>query len=174
MFLEFLRCIRLMEIQHTVKLPEKHRVCINIKREYGVLLDFLSQGDINRFLEYLLKKHKKEIFRIMRIINKKTATVTYQPSTRNYARKVIPVSPYLWKTFKEMRELTGFSISALIRIFLEWELEEETGYDGIWIRKDRLEDRTEDWNDSTFNNYTKVVVGDRERNVIFCYYWDDS
>ncbi len=86
------------------------------------------------------------------------------------------LSPNLWKKYKLLKDLTGYSISYLIRVFLEWELQNE----GQPIQP--LLPQIQQQNDPTFgqdsypstHNYVYKVVWGRQNNRLKHIFWDDN
>lgn len=157
-------------------LLETHIVCINIKPEFWHALSFLFPfADISQTLSFLLHKHKSALLRISISREKKTATTTYQPRTGGYQRRTLRISPSLWKLFKELKEHTGYSISAIIRIIIEWELEERLGQQPTW----KFKERNYRDNENPYlpcNSYIIFRVWTDRGNLkeLYSYYWDDS
>lgn len=84
----------------------------------------MSRGKHNKYLKYLYFKYHKRLLSIKHAPNKKTATTTYQPTTKRYKNlKLTNINPYLWDKYWDLRRITGYSISYILRMFLEWEME---------------------------------------------------
>lgn len=155
---------------------ESHVVCINIKSELWHALTFLFPStNISKTLSILLHKHKPALLRISISREKKTATTTYQPKTGGYRRKTVRIAPFLWKLLKQLKEHTGYSISAIIRIIIEWELEERSGHVPTWKQKVREIGLNYTPNLSC-NNYIFLEIWSRGENkeIFVSYYLDDS
>ncbi len=170
-----------------------HRVSINILPYlYFFLLEFSgiyypnTQHGISEIMKYLYKKYHKKILRIKIGPNKKTATSEYQPKTKNYNIQTIYITPYIWDKYWDLRRVTGYSISYIIRIFLEWELEELT------IQNSRLvtiKNQIEEYKRKLpmdiiksnehllplnyfFNSYALFKLGISERNEVYVIFKD--
>lgn len=103
---------------------ETHTVGISILPEYYEILCDLANEDINAFLKYLYFKFHKKLLSIKVAPLKRTATATYQPPSHQYKNKKLKnISPYIWDKYWDLRKTTGYSISYIIRLFIEWELE---------------------------------------------------
>ncbi len=110
------------------KTKEKHRVCIHLK---PIHFEYLKQitlkrfdGNISRAILYLLSKYLKYLYRIKKIDIKKTLTIDYQPSTKDYKRYWITINPTYWGNLYNLRFSLGYSMSYLLRIMIDWEMEE--------------------------------------------------
>ncbi len=105
-------------------LKECHTVGISILPEYYKNLQKLSKKNFDAFLKYLYYKFHKKIIKSKVAPYKRTATTTYQPPTKTYINiRLKNISPYIWEKYWDLRKITGYSISYIIRQFLEWELE---------------------------------------------------
>ena len=112
-------------------------VCINLEMQHLGFLKQIAQtnyeGDYSLAIYYLLNKYLNYLYHIRITPRKKTETANYQPQTKRYKKKTISMNPVLWSKLFEMRHFVGYSISALIRIMLDWEMQ-SLGYDIIpWI-----------------------------------------
>lgn len=157
---------------------DTYPVCINTLLEYYERLCVLSGGNVYEFLDYLLEKYKKAILRKKVSSTKKTATTTYQPKTKNYVKRTILIRPYIWRKYKELKEMTGYSISALIRIFTEWEMKKYYGHKPTWIDwfddifSDDISDDINEQNYISANKYIRIIKGDQNENKIVCSFND--
>ncbi|MFN3603743.1 MAG: hypothetical protein ACK4UJ_03405 [Leptonema sp. (in: bacteria)] len=103
---------------------QTHTMGISILPEYLLTLRNFAQNQWDPFLKYLYFKYHKKILALKQAPHKKTATAIYQPETKRYKNvKLKGVSPYVWDKYWDLRKITGYSISFIIRIFLEWEME---------------------------------------------------
>lgn len=103
---------------------ESHCIGISILSDYYQILLDLSKHDFDQLLKYLYYKYHKRILSQKQAPYKRTATAIYQPKSKNYKNvKLKNVSPYIWDKYWDLRKMTGYSISYIIRIFLEWEIE---------------------------------------------------
>ncbi|GIX40500.1 MAG: hypothetical protein KatS3mg129_0233 [Leptospiraceae bacterium] len=104
---------------------EKYKTGLNILPEYYKILYELSEGKLGEYLKYLYYKYHKQIFKLKVSRRKKTATTEYQPKTKRYIQIALEdMYPYIWEKYWDLRRITGYSISYIVRIFLEWVLEE--------------------------------------------------
>lgn len=117
----------------------QYRVGISIEKKYYYFLILLSRNrfsnDKNKTLAYLLQKYIPSLYRISIVKQKQTYTVKYQPVTKRYSRYSIKLDPLLWGKLHELRNSLGYSISFLIRIMLEWEMEEHDSLPAPCIKK---------------------------------------
>ncbi|MFN3605544.1 MAG: hypothetical protein ACK4UJ_12635, partial [Leptonema sp. (in: bacteria)] len=91
---------------------------------YFLILRNLSNNNLDSFLKYLYSKFHNKILSLKIAPIKKTATASYQPKSNQYKNfKLNKISPYIWDKYWDLRKITGYSISFIIRVFLEWELE---------------------------------------------------
>ncbi len=111
-----------------------HPVCVNLEPQHYEFLRQLAErrflGNISDVIHYLLSKYLNHLYEIRVTPTKRTETANYQPRTLRYRRWVILINPVLWSKLFEMRHFVGYSMSALIRIMLDWEMQQE-GYDII-------------------------------------------
>ncbi len=121
------------------KTKETHRVCIHLKPihyEYLKQLSFTRfEGSISQTILYLLSKYLKYLYQIKTIDIKKTLTINYQPATKNYRRYWIIIHPTYWGNLYNLRFSLGYSMSYLLRIMIEWEMEENNEIRNILIPK---------------------------------------
>lgn len=120
-----------------------HRYCINLKPEhyqYLILLTYRKfNGDLSKTILYLISKYLKYLYKISTIPQKQTMTITYQPKTKQYKQFNITIIPIHWAKLNHIKNYTGYSISAIIRILLEWEMSSTENNDPkIWIQKPQL------------------------------------
>ncbi len=93
--------------------------------------DFLRQlannrynGNISKTILYLISKYLKYLYQIKNIDIKRTMTIDYQPKTKEYKRYWITINPTYWGNLYNLRFSLGYSMSFLLRIMLDWEMEE--------------------------------------------------
>jgi len=92
-------------------------------------------GNLSLTIDYLLKRYLVYLYRISLTPNKKTLTATYQPRTKNYVIRKIQIQPTYWGKLYELRFLLGYSMSFIIRIMLDWEMQQENiSIDPIFVR----------------------------------------
>jgi len=82
-------------------------------------------GNLSLTIDYLLKRYLVYLYKISLTPNKKTLTATYQPRTKNYVIRKIQIQPTYWGKLYELRFLLGYSMSFIIRIMLDWEMQQE-------------------------------------------------
>jgi hypothetical protein len=162
------------------RFKKNHKTGLNILPEYYEILWELSRGELGEYLSYLYYKYHKQIFALKVSPNKKTATAEYQPKTKRYVQICLyKIYPYIWEKYWDLRRLTGYSISFIIRIFLEWELEEQSRNNEIengipLVRKlDGIEIHNVVYPIGNIqNSYEEYKSGSNLRNDIFIYYKD--
>lgn len=151
---------------------ENYIVGISILPEYYQILCSFSNDDVNAFLKYLYCKFHKKILLMKIAPLKRTATATYQPPTQQYKNvKLKNISPYVWEKYWDLRRMTGYSISYIIRLFIEWELEsgEKQEQEEINQVKKECQSRINLCQHSNFhfeNNYELIKGGSSVRNDI--------
>jgi hypothetical protein len=104
-----------------------------------VYLIYLSEtrfnGNLTLTFDYLLRKYLAYLYKISFAPTKRTLTATYQPRTKNYIIRKINIQPTYWSKLYELRFLLGFSMSFIIRIMLDWEMQDaQISIDPIFIR----------------------------------------
>ncbi len=159
---------------------KNNKIGINIFPEYYSILLIFSNKNFSSYLGYLYKKYHKQIIALKISPHKKTATAEYQPKTKNYKKYVLnQIHPYIWEKYWDLRRITGYSISFIIRIFLEWELEEKNRIEDIKngepiIKKIiSIEIPSSNFDDFYFiNSYYYFKCGNSERGDIFIYFKD--
>ncbi len=108
---------------------KKNITSINITPiHYQYLIDLTNtrfNGDLSLTFDYLLKRYLAYLYRISYAPTKKTLTATYQPKTKNYIIRKISIQPTYWGKLYELRFLLGYSMSFIIRIMLDWEMQQE-------------------------------------------------
>lgn len=107
-----------------IQYEKRHDFCVYIQPRLYEFLKQNSINDINCFLETLLQKYKHSLLQIKSMQKLKQASCQYQPKTKNYKRLVLrKLCPELWKRLKALKSLLGYSISYIIRVLLEWEMQ---------------------------------------------------
>jgi len=108
---------------------KKCRTSINITQFHYVYLIYLTEtrfnGDLSLTMDYLFKKYLAYLYKSSQAPNKRTLTATYQPRTKNYLVRTIHIQPTYWGKLQELKFFLGLSMSFIIRILLDWEMEEE-------------------------------------------------
>ncbi|MFN3604276.1 MAG: hypothetical protein ACK4UJ_06180 [Leptonema sp. (in: bacteria)] len=108
------------------KFKPTHRYCVYLKPHHYHFFKMNSNGNENLYLEYLIQKYESWLVSKKNLNTLKIATQQYQPKTKDYKRFVLnKIDPELWKKIKEFKTLTGYSISCILRILLEWEMQEQ-------------------------------------------------
>ncbi len=82
-------------------------------------------GELSLTIDYLLKKYLAYLYQISISQEKRTLTASYQPKTKEYIIRKISIQPTYWGKLFDLRFFLGYSISFLIRIMLDWEMQEE-------------------------------------------------
>ncbi len=106
----------------------EHRVCINLSNIHFEFLKSLAnrkfEGNISKTILYLLSKYLKYLYKIKKIDIKRTLTIDYQPQTKQYKRYWITINPTYWGNLYNLRFSLGYSMSFILRIMLDWEMQE--------------------------------------------------
>ena len=82
-------------------------------------------GKLTLTINYLLKKYLAYLYRISISQEKRTLTASYQPRTKEYIIRKIRIQPTYWGKLYELRFFLGYSMSFIIRIMLDWEMQEQ-------------------------------------------------
>jgi len=82
-------------------------------------------GKLTLTIDYLLKKYLAYLYKISISQEKRTLTASYQPKTKEYIIRKISIQPTYWGKLYELRFFLGYSMSFLIRIMLDWEMQEQ-------------------------------------------------
>ncbi len=131
-----------MKDQYTLKTKTHHWVCIHLKPMHYHFLVQLAQkhfrGNLQKALLYLLDKFLPYLIHQKQHLHKKTLTITYQPPTKDYQKFWVEVNPLFWGEMNQLRFYLGFSMSCIIRILIEWEMEEEGERISCLIQRPRL------------------------------------
>ena len=105
------------------------KTSINITLFHYAFLVYLTEtrfnGNLSLTIDYLLKRYLSYLYKISLAPTKRTLTATYQPRTKNYIIRKISIQPTYWGKLFELRFLLGYSVSFIIRIMLDWEMQEE-------------------------------------------------
>ncbi len=110
--------------QDSYQLEKIYQYCVYIQPHLYVFLKRNHREDLSFFLEYLIEKFQNKLIKEKTKTSLKRATTYYQPKTKNYKRILLrKISPKVWKKLKELKSTTGYSVSCIIRILLEWELQ---------------------------------------------------
>ena len=127
-----------MKIQHFFTC-EKCITSVNLTAFHYQYLIYITEtrfnGNLSLTIDYLLKRYLVYLYKISLTPNKKTLTATYQPRTKNYVIRKIQIQPTYWGKLYELRFLLGYSMSFMIRIMLDWEMQQENiSIDPIFVR----------------------------------------
>ena len=127
-----------MKIQHFFTC-EKCITSVNLTEFHYQYLIYITEtrfnGNLSLTIDYLLKRYLVYLYKISLTPNKKTLTATYQPRTKNYVIRKIQIQPTYWGKLYELRFLLGYSMSFMIRIMLDWEMQQENiAIDPIFVR----------------------------------------
>ncbi len=82
------------------------------------------EGNLTLAISYLLRKYLAHLYKISVAQEKRTLTASYQPKTKEYIIRKITIQPTYWGKLYELRFFLGYSMSFLIRIMLDWEMQE--------------------------------------------------
>ena len=159
-----------------------HPVCINLEPQHLAFLSLLATSHFNGnhylAISFLLNKYLFYLYEIRITPHKKTETANYQPKNKLYKRKTILMNSVLWSNLFELRHFIGYSISALIRILLDWEMQQQ-GYDIIPLipmPNINLNDTTSvsvSTPERHINNYYYLKQGFYDPREIFCIFLDE-
>jgi hypothetical protein len=156
-----------------------YRFCVNLEpNHYEYLKELATReflGNYSEAILYLIKKYLRQLYDIRITPTKGTETASYQPKTKSYRRWVIRINPVLWSKLFEMRHFIGYSMSALLRVMLDWEMQGR-GYDIIpMISMPEVEDDREGAASGfiELNNYDYEKFGEYETRRIFCRFIDE-
>jgi len=83
------------------------------------------KGKLTLTIDYLLKKYLAYLYKISISQEKRTLTASYQPRIKEYIIRKIRIQPTYWGKLYELRFFLGYSMSFLIRIMLDWEMQEQ-------------------------------------------------
>ena len=156
------------------------RVGINLTpMHYNFLKEIANQlynQSISDAIQYLLNKYLVFLYEIRITPYKRTETATYQPITKQYRRYSIKINPTLWSKLFDSRRFLGYSISAIIRIMLDWEMQ-EMGREIIpLIAMPQIEQENhpleDDFHDQIIQSYVYIKMADYEPRRIFSFFWD--
>jgi len=109
-----------------------HEACktsINLTRFHYQYLMVLTEthfnGNLSLTIDYLLRRYLVYLYKISLAPTKRTLTASYQPRTKNYVIRKITIQPTYWGKLHELRFFLGFSMSFILRIMLDWEMQQE-------------------------------------------------
>ena len=114
---------------HNFRTHKNTKTSVNLTPFHYQYLMHLSNtrfgGDLSLTINYLLKKYLVYLYRISISQSKRTLTATYQPKTKGYVVKTISVQPTYWGKLYNLRKFLGYSMSFIIHIMLDWEMENQ-------------------------------------------------
>lgn len=136
---------------------ERYKVGVFLEKRhfdfFKSLADSKFRENKTKTLLYLIRKYSFYLYKISVMENKQTFTVEYQPKKKIYKKCGIRLDPLVWGEMNDLRKKLGFSMSFILRIMIEWEMEEE----GLlserpYIPKPRLNFRTIQKQEMLFQN----------------------
>jgi len=158
-----------------------HRVGINLlPLHYQFLRELANQRfnrNVSNAIHYLLNKFQRHLYEIRITPYKLTETANYQPITKQYKRYSIRMNPTIWSKLFDSRRFIGYSISAILRIMLDWEMQ-QMGRDIIpLISLPHLspylpEDDLAYPEVQEIENYVYIKTANYEPRTIFSIFWD--
>ncbi|MFN3605078.1 MAG: hypothetical protein ACK4UJ_10245 [Leptonema sp. (in: bacteria)] len=168
-----------MKVKSKYKLKETHNVCINIKLALYRELKRMAKGSVSLFLEYLYEKYKRRILNLQIASYKRSATAEYQPTGEEYKKMKIEIEPFLWQRYWDLRGMSGFSISFIITIFIQWELyTQNQNVDRSLLQKRNIFIEIQNFSYPErfpkINNYVLGKAWNRQKNEFSIQYWDNS
>jgi len=130
-------------------------------------------GELSLTIDYLLKKYLASLYQISISQEKRTLTASYQPKTKEYIIRKISIQPTYWGKLFDLRFFLGYSISFIIRIMLDWEMQEEGIPIVPLIFLPRLEDENQDEHRQIqfANNYSSNNQICHENLEIYSEFW---
>jgi len=114
---------------HNYITRKTNKTSVNLTHDHYQYLIHLTktkfQGNLSLTIDYLLKKYLVYLYHISVSQTKRSLTATYQPKTKQYVIKTIRVQPTYWGKLCDLRMFLGYSMSFILRIMLDWEMQEE-------------------------------------------------
>ncbi|MFN3604586.1 MAG: hypothetical protein ACK4UJ_07730 [Leptonema sp. (in: bacteria)] len=160
----------MMHINH-YQLNKTHRYCIYIQPKLYAFLKQKSRGDISGYIETLYQNYKDRLIQNKKLDALQNAVSEYQPKTKEYKRIVIrAISTDLWKRLKELKAFSGYSISFILRIFIEWEMEKEESIIPLRASYNQGQNYTNFF--LPINNYVHHEWWDGRSNEVYSIFWD--
>ncbi|MFN3605261.1 MAG: hypothetical protein ACK4UJ_11190 [Leptonema sp. (in: bacteria)] len=168
-----------MEHTDQYQLKKIHYFCVNLKINLYQELLSMSYGNINSFLEYLYEKFKNRLLHLKIAPHNRRATAQYQPKGKYKKIKLNKIDPSLWQKYWDLRNLSGYSISFILRVFLEWELMDRgTSIEDFLLPALNINDSRLTYRYPspyrTMNNYSIKKSYKKRNRTIYLYYWDDT
>jgi len=167
-----------MNLEDRYKTLDFYRVGINLLPVHYNFLRELANArfdkNISDAIHYLLNKYMLYLNQIRITPYKRTETASYQPQTKQYKRYSIRINPTIWSKLFDSRRFLGYSISAILRITLDWEMQ-EMGRDIIpLIPLPEIQVRDVDSTQhlQEIQSYVYTKTADYEPRKIFSIFWD--
>lgn len=161
--------------QDSYQLQKSYKYCVYIQPHLYVFLKKNHNENLSSYLEYLSSKYQMILISKKKKSSLQKATIHYQPKTKNYKRIILrKISPKVWKKLKELKSMTGYSISCIIRIFLEWELQSQ-GFPISSLIPIPFQEIQQDFmsnNLLAINNYIHSESWNRTNNEVNSYFLD--
>jgi hypothetical protein len=167
-----------MNIEDRYKTRNFYPVGVNLTRNHYQFLRELANTKFNRnisdAIQYLISKYQRYLNEIRIIPYKRTETANYQPKTKQYIRYKIRINPALWSKLFDSRRFIGYSISALLRIMLDWEMQEMGREIDPLIEMPELqtEDESRQEEFQEIQNYVYTKTAEYTTRKIFSIFWD--
>jgi hypothetical protein len=167
-----------MNIEDRYKTRNFYPVGVNLTRNHYQFLRELANTKFNRSIsdaiQYLISKYQRHLNEIRITPYKRTETANYQPKTKQYIRYKIRINPALWSKLFDSRRFIGYSMSALLRIMLDWEMQEKGREIDPLIEMPELpiQDEPHVVGNETIQNYVYTKTAEYTTRKIFSIFWD--
>jgi hypothetical protein len=166
-----------MNIEDRYYTLDLYRVGINLTPLHYDFLRELANTKFNRNITetifYLVSKYMVYLYHVRITPTKGTETATYQPKTKEYKRYSLRLNPALWSKLFDCRRFIGYSISAMLRIILDWEMQEQGREIIPMVEKPDLPfDDDLDVSSQWIENYVYTKTADYHTRRIFSFFWD--
>ena len=159
-----------MNIHHFIT-HKNNTTSINITPYHYKYLMHLTNtrfgGNLSLAINYLLKKYLVYLYHISIAQTKKTLTASYQPRTKGYIIRKIHVQPTYWGKLCNLRSYLGYSVSFILRIMLDWEMQENEIPLNPLIALPTLDNETETQNIQLGNNYSSFCRMDHKNLEVY-------
>lgn len=156
-----------MKHEDHYQLITTYRYCIYIQPRLYLFFKLKAKDKFSQFLEYLLKKYEFTVLDTKNHNSLKKASCKFQPKTKDYKRVVIhKIMSHVWKKLKVLKSITGYSLSYLIRLFLEWEMQEQEALNQNNPNLLPLQQNNDNINLIAINNYSCCESWHRDNNEI--------
>lgn len=147
-----MKCVEISKSEYSV---EKQRYGVSLLKEHYRYLYEISEARFNNdktvTIFFLIKKYIRYLHRISIMEIKQNFTATYQPVCKEYRRYSIVIDPLLWSELQDLRKKSGYSISFLLRIMIEWEMVDEGLLEKPLLEKPIDEDKEENAESESLN-----------------------